>query len=137
VGVILIGALGALSIQGIESHQAGKKVSALLRLLGIQNFSFQNEVAILGIGAACCLILKTASSIYFTRKTLRFLSHKNTSLSNTLIEKVLSQDLLDIQKRSTQEILYILSDGVYNVFFGIIGSANSHLFDSFFISYKN
>ena len=123
VGVLLIGALGALSIQGIESHQAGNKVSALLRLFGIQNLSFQNEVAILGITASGCLILKTASSIFFTRKTLRFLSHKNTSLSNDLIEKVLSQDLLDMQKRPTQEILYILSDGVHNLFFGIIGSA--------------
>jgi hypothetical protein len=50
-GVVMIGALCALSIQGIESRQPGKQTSKVLNLLHIQNcdFHLQNIFSILHI----------------------------------------------------------------------------------------
>lgn len=122
VGVVAIGALGALSIQGIESQGPGNKVSQLLLFLHIQHFSFQKQVLILGTSAALILISKTIISIFFTRKTFFFLSNKGATLSGDLISKVLSLDMISLQKRSAQEILYIVSDGVKFLTLGILAT---------------
>ena len=122
-GVAIIGTLGALSIQGIESHNAGNKVSTLLKLFRLQHFTLQAQVAILGIIAGGILLVKTVSSIFFTRKIFYFLSVKCAELTTNLIEKILAQNLLEMQKRTTQEILYIVSEGVRNILLGILGTA--------------
>ena len=129
VGVVAIGALGALAIQGIESHKAGNKVSTLLKVLGIQNLSFQSQVALLGIGAAGILLGKTVISIIYTKKTFNFLANQGAEISFDAISKLMSQTLTEIQKRSSQEILYIISIGIRDVMLGIIGTSITMLSD--------
>ena len=122
VGVVIIGGLGALSIQGIESQKAGNKVSILLRVFNIQNFSFQNQIAILGSLAGVIFIFKTVISILFTRKTFSFLSLKSAKISGDLISKVLSQNLIALQKYNSQELLYFVSTGINNIMTGILAN---------------
>ncbi len=122
-GVISIGALGALSIQGIESHASGNKVSAFLNFLNIGNFSFHSQVAVLGALAAAVFICKTVFSVYFTRKIFFFLSYKGAEISADLTSRVLSQNLINIQRRSSQELLYILSNGVGALMNGLLATS--------------
>jgi ABC-type multidrug transport system fused ATPase/permease subunit len=129
LGVTFIGALGALSVQGIESKKAGNHVSVILNLLHIQNFSFQIQVVFLGLSAALAMIGKTALSIFFTRKTFRFMSFRGAKLTSDLVSKVLSQKMLDIQKRSSQETLFAVTNGVQAVVIGIISTVVNLLSD--------
>jgi len=122
LGVIVIGGLGALSIQGIESHSAGNKVSTLLRFLHLQTSTLKIQVAILGLSAAIILILKTLMSIFFVRRIFYFLSYKASEISADIISKVLSQNLISLQMRTTQEILYIVSDGVKSLMIGFLAT---------------
>ena len=128
-GVFIIGALAALSIQGIEAAPAGNKTGKILRVFHIENFSFQNQIAFLGAWAGGILILKTLISIYFTKKTFRFLSHKSAEVSNKLISKLLSQNILYISERSSQEILYILSQGIESIMLGLVATSLAILSD--------
>jgi ABC-type multidrug transport system fused ATPase/permease subunit len=123
LGVVAIGAIGALSIQGIESKGAGDKVGKVLRILGIDHFSFRNQIAILALVATLIFILKTLGTIYFVRKTLYFLAYKASQISAELIEKVLFQNLVQLKKKSSQEILFIVSDGIKNLMVGILGTS--------------
>ena len=122
-GVIAVGALGALSIQGIESRGPGNRVGNFLHLLHIYSFSLKAQVLLLGMGASILLICKTAISIYFTRRTFQFLSTKSSEISANMVSKILSQDLTYIQKRSSQEILFIITAGVNSVMNGILATA--------------
>ena len=122
-GVVIVGALGALSVQGIEVGHAGNKVRTLLTLFKIQNFSFQSQVAILGVIAASVLITKTVASMYLTRKVFYFLADKGAHLSADLISRVLSLNLTDLQSRNSQEILFITSIGVKNIMIGILATS--------------
>ena len=122
IGVVLIGGIGALSVQGIESHGSGNKVGLLLRLFRLENQSLRTQVAVLGITAAVVLISKTLVSIYFTRKIYFFLAHKGAKISATLIGKILSQDLIKVEERTSQEILFITSEGVKNITVGILAT---------------
>ena len=75
IGVAAIGVLGALAVTGVQSAQPGNRVSAALELLGLSNLSFQSQVAVLGLSAACILVIRTILSIIVTRKIYYFLSH--------------------------------------------------------------
>ena len=129
-GVILVGALGALSIQGIESRSPGNNVSKILSYLRIQNFSFQKQVAIIGVFAIIIFTSKTIFSIILTKMTFTFLSRKSAEISSDVVAKVLSKNLLFIQKRSTQEILFNVTEGVKNLTSGIIANSISMVADS-------
>jgi len=129
LGVAAVGILGALTITGVQSRQPGNRVSAVLTNLHLDQFTFQQQAAFLGVLAAMLLVTRTVLSIYFTKKVLYFLSAKSAELSSALLLRVLSQSLTDLQKRSSQEILHAVSSGINTVLIGVIGSLSSIIAD--------
>ena len=121
-GVAIVGVLGALTVNGIKSQQPGSRITEILEFARLDTFSFQAQVAILGFVVVLSMMLRTLLSIYFARKTLFFLAHQSAEISSTLVSKLLAQDLLKVQKRTTQENLYAVTTGVNTVVLGVIGS---------------
>ena len=130
VGVAVIGILGALAVNGVQSKQPGNRVSAALELLGLESFSFQQQAAILGLAAATILIGRTVFSIFFTKRTLLFLSRRGAVISSTLISRLLSQSLLAVQERTTQQTLYSVTQGVRVITLGVLAAAVSLIADA-------
>jgi ABC-type multidrug transport system fused ATPase/permease subunit len=112
LGVLAVGFLGALSVSGIQSKTPGTRASSLLSFLGISNFTFQQQAAMLGLFAVTVLTLRTILSIFFTRRILFFMSRRGALISSNLISKFLSLPLLTIQKWSTQAGIYAVTHGV-------------------------
>jgi len=129
LGVAIIGILGALAISGIQSGTPGDRVSAALDLIHIGNQSFQAQAAILGLGAAIILIGRTLLSVFFTRKTLFFLSRRGAVISSELVSKLLSQPLQKIQERTNQETIYAVTYGVTTITLGVLGTVVSLIAD--------
>ena len=102
IGVAIVGILGALAVRGVQSQQPGDRVSMVLRFLQIEDLSFQNQMVVLGLLAACLLIARTIASIYLNRKTLFFLSRRGATISARLASQLLSQSLLKVQNRTNQ-----------------------------------
>ena len=121
-GVAMIGALCALAIQGIESRGPGTQTSKVLNILHIEHFNFHTQIIVIGIASITLLSIKTVFSILSTRKIFRFLSIKGAEISGDMISRILSKDLLFIKRRSTQEILFIISDGVRSLTSGILAT---------------
>ena len=129
LGVAAIGVLGALSVTGVQSLQPGNRVSKVLETLGLENLTFQEQVAILGLAAAGILITRTILSIIVTRKVFYFLSRRGAMISSDLVSRLLSQSLLKIQMRSGQETLYALTSGVNSIMLGVLGTATTLVAD--------
>lgn len=121
VGVILMGAIGSLSVTGISSGKTGDRVNQLLKFLGIQDLTLQSQVAIIGITAALILITKTILSLVFSRKSLFFLARRGARISSDLVSKYFSGPLNLINNRSAQESIFALTSGVAYVMVGVIG----------------
>jgi ABC-type multidrug transport system fused ATPase/permease subunit len=121
-GVAIVGLLGALTVNGIKSQQPSSRITQILEFAHLNTFSFQLQVAILGLVVVFSMMLRTLLSIYFARKTLFFLAHQSAQISSILISKLLAQDLLKVNKRTTQENLYAVTAGVNIVVLGVIGS---------------
>ena len=122
LGVIAIGLLGALSVTGLQSGEPGDRVSAALRILHIQSATFQRQAVILGISAVVLLVGRTVLSIFFTRRTLFFLSRRGAKISADLISRLLSQSLLVVQSRTTQETVYAVTTGVERIVLQVLAT---------------
>jgi ABC-type multidrug transport system fused ATPase/permease subunit len=130
IGVAAIGILGALSVTGIQSQQPGDKILRVLELLKIDSYSFQSQVAILGLSACVIFIFRTVFSIIITRKVLFFLSRQGAQISAKLLNQLLGQSLLQIQSRSTQEIVYSLTIGVSAITLGVLATSVALIADA-------
>jgi ABC-type multidrug transport system fused ATPase/permease subunit len=122
-GVALVGLLGALAVTGVQSMNPGNRVSTALDFLGIQSFTIQKQVAILGLLAAGLFIVRTVLSVIVSRRTLFFLSRRAAKITGNLTAKLLSQPLLKLQEIPNQETLYALTVGVSTITLSIIGAA--------------
>jgi ABC-type multidrug transport system fused ATPase/permease subunit len=123
LGVAVIGLLGALSLNGVQSRPPGDRVSSFLKFFGLFDESFQTQAAMLGIAASVILITRTLISIVLTRKVLFFLSRRGALISSDLMKKLMSQPLVAIQQKTLYENLYAVTSGVSNVTLGILGTA--------------
>lgn len=123
LGVLAIGLLGALSVTGIQSREPEDRVSQALQFLNISNFSFQEQALYLGIGAVLLLVGRTFLSIFFTRRILFFLSRRGAKISANVLARLLSQPLLFVQLRTSQETLYAVTRGVEMIVLQVIATA--------------
>ena len=122
LGVVAIGLLGALSVTEIQGNQPGIRVSNALSFLNVSNSSYQTQALILSAGAVTLLVGRTILSIFFTRRILFFLSRRGAKISAELIARVLSQSLLALQTRTTQETLYAVTRGVQLIVIEVIAT---------------
>jgi ABC-type multidrug transport system fused ATPase/permease subunit len=123
LGVAVIGLLGALSLNGVQSRPPGDRVSTFLNFFGLFDETFQTQAAALGVAASVILVSRTLISIVLTRKVLFFLSRRGAVISSDLMKKLMSQPLVTIQKKTLYENLYAITSGVSNVTLGILGTA--------------
>ena len=132
-GVAVIGVIGAMTINGSASRPPGERVTKVLEFLQIDNFSLSKQVAILGLIAALLLVGKTVSTIFLTRRTMFFLGNRASLITKDLIYKLLNQSIQEIQRRSVQENVFLVTNGVTSITNGIISTTISLLADTFLL----
>jgi len=118
LGVAIIGIVSALAVSGIQSKSSSQGISKILNLIQIQNLSFQVQVGLLSILAVLVLLSRTLISIYFIRRVYYFFANKSAELSADLMLKVLSQTLLKLREKTTQDTLYSVTHGVNYLMMG-------------------
>lgn len=123
VAVFVLGLVGSLSVSGISSERPGDRVSSILDFLGILESSLQNQVAVLGVLAACALIFRSIASLYLSKKTLFFLSRRSAAISKTLLIRLLGQEIIKVRSRTVQETIFALTSGVQAVTVSILGAS--------------
>ncbi len=121
-GVLLIGILGALFVSNLQSITPDSKVSGLLELLRIENFSLQSQGVILGIASVVLLVGRTLFSILFTKRILYFFSRRGADTTEKLVQKLLSKPLLYVQARTIQETLFALTTGVSVIYMQVLAT---------------
>ena len=123
IGVLFIGILSSLAINGQTSNIEGSKTRIFLSILNIENSSFKLQALVLMLGASFLLIGRTILSIFFTRRMLFFLSLRGAYMTTKLISHVLSKPLLSIQAKTTHQLLYSVTIGVEVLIFGVLAAA--------------
>ena len=122
IGVALIGAASAILIRGLQSQGAGIQVSKFLEILNLDGLSQKTLLIVLGSGAVFFFVLKTILSVYFLRRTLRYMSVRNAQISSTLISKMLNRPVEKIFRNSIQHQIYNITGGVERLISGVVTS---------------
>jgi ABC-type bacteriocin/lantibiotic exporter with double-glycine peptidase domain len=130
ISVALIGLLTALTLSGIQSKQPEGTVARVLSELGLENFTFQQQAALLGIAAGVLIILKTVFSLLITRKLLLFLNLRGAQFSSEIIHKLLRQPILVIQEKTIQHTIFLVTSGVGAITNGVIATSVALVADS-------
>ena len=89
----------------------------------MQNLDFQTQALALVATATVLLVGRTILSIFFTRRVLFFLSQRGAKISSDLISRLLSQPLLIVQSRTTQEMLYSVTVGVERIAIQVLATS--------------
>jgi len=129
LGVAILGVIGALAVRGIQSQPPSGSIIDLLSVLNISEFSFQSQVAILGLFASLVLVIRTLSSLFLSWKIINFLSARSAQISNDLLSNITQKGLLELQNKSTAHTNYILGPGVSSIAVGILGTISNVIGD--------
>ena len=121
-GVALIGVTSAILIRGLQGLTAGDQVSRFLELLNLDGLPQRNLLILLGGTAIFFFIIKTILSVYFLRRTLRYMSIRNAQISSSLVSKMLNRPVEKIFSKSIQHQIYNVTDGVEKLVGGAVTS---------------
>jgi len=122
LGVALIGVASAVLIRGLQGLAAGDQVTRFLELLNLDGLPLQVLLILLGGSAIFFFILKTILSVYFLRKTFRYMSTRNAQISSSLVSKMLNRPVEKIYSKSIQHQIYNVTGGVETLVGGVITS---------------
>ena len=120
LGVALIGVTSAILIRGLQGLTAGDQVSRFLEILNLDGLPQRNLLILLGGAAIFFFIMKTILSVYFLRRTLRYLSIRNAQISSSLVSKMLNRPVEKIFRKSIQHQIYNVTGGVERLVGGAV-----------------
>lgn len=129
-GVIAIGLVGSLAVFGISSGKTNQAVENFFTQFGLIGLSFQAQAGILTLAASTLFIGRTVISMFISRRILHFLSRRAALISSELLNKFLQLPIYKIQRKSTNEIIYVLDNGISAIALGVVGSTLILLSDS-------
>jgi ABC-type multidrug transport system fused ATPase/permease subunit len=119
-GVALIGITSAILIRGLQGLTAGDQVSRFLEILNLDGLPQRTLLILLGGTAIFFFIMKTILSVYFLRRTLRYMSIRNAQISSSLVSKMLNRPVEKIFSKSIQHQIYNVTGGVERLVGGAV-----------------
>lgn len=134
IGVALIGLIGSITVSGIQSKNQNENIIQLLSKLRLSELTFQRQVAIIGGVAALILVGRSLLTMFISRKILYFLSYKSASISSKLIAELLSRNITQVKRRSSQETLFAVTTGVQALMLNVAGTAIGVFADLFLLA---
>ena len=122
IGVALIGLIGTLTVNGIQSKGPTPRIVQVLDFFNLNNFTFQQQVGVLGVFSVSFLLIRTFVSVALIKKTLTFLSSRGADLGESLIRGILKQPFVDLQKLGFQTPVFSVTHGTSIIMVGILGA---------------
>lgn len=123
IGIALLGIVVALAAAAASGESPPSQVTRAVSALGLDSAMTVETVAKLALAAGLLLIAKSLLSFLLTRRAFRFLATRQAIISSTMASQLLSQPLLFVQRRSSQETSYALTSGANAATLGILGNA--------------
>ncbi len=132
IGVILIGLTAAVAVNPKAVFDEGQ-FSSILPSYNFVDVSNSNLVVFFATSAVVILLIRTAASIFVTRKLGRFLSNKGSMVTSLLLRNLFEKDLITIRKRTTHEIIFATTEGVRALTLEVLASLVLIISDTFLL----
>lgn len=114
--------VGIYALKGVGVGNSLGASPSLTKYLGIQEFTFQSQVATMSAMICGIFVLRTILSMITTRKSLLFLGGISANISNRLVSNFFESNYSEIKSISKQKFIYTLTEGVDRLIIGGIGA---------------
>lgn len=128
MGVLLIGVVGLLTAAAATGSPIPDGLQSAIDAVGMGDASMATVAVLFGALAAVLLISKSIISLWIQRRVALFLAGRTGVVAGRLVDRFLSQSLLDVQKRPASWTTYAFIEGltsavssVLNQFMLIVG----------------
>ena len=122
VGIALIGVVVLISASALTGSAPTGLTATVTQVIGGELDPYSLAIA-LAVLAGLVLITKSLLSYALTRRTFRFLANRQAIIAGDLAATLLSQPLLYVQQRSSQETVLTLTRSVSQLTMGVLGGA--------------
>jgi ABC-type multidrug transport system fused ATPase/permease subunit len=123
IGVAFFGLIGSVTVSAISSRKITGRTESFINILGLENYSSQIQVGVLGALATILMVLKTFVSLYINKKVIFFLSRRGAIISANLASNLFKKSFTEIKKQGSQKLIYSLTSGVDLITVGVLGMA--------------
>jgi ABC-type multidrug transport system fused ATPase/permease subunit len=122
IGVAFFGLIGSVTVAAISSTKVAGRTESVINFIGLENYTSQVQVTILGFLAAVLMITKTLATLYFNRKIIFFLSRRSAIMSTNLTSSLFKKSFTDIKRQGSQKLIYSLTAGVNSITLGVLAT---------------
>lgn len=130
IGVVLVGAIGALGVSYISGAAVPVWVNQITSILGLGERSTQDSIIFVSSAVGCLFIGKSLLSLILLKRVFTFLAKRQIKVSIELATKLTKAPFLWLKRQSSDRLVYATHDGTSSLFMGVIGNAVSLVVDS-------
>jgi len=112
IAIALIAIVASITLNSVNNNKLSSSVSSFLKFLHIENLSVYTVVGILIFIMVILFIFRTIFSLYYSNRVYYFLANQNNIITKKTLIKLLNQDMRNIRKLPTQEIVFGLTNGL-------------------------
>jgi ABC-type multidrug transport system fused ATPase/permease subunit len=123
LGVAIIGVMATMSSQVLTWNKFSSSVTDLLKILGIANFSFYQQLILLSCFSMAVLTLRTFLSIYMTKKIFRIFGIKASNITSNILEKIFSKPINVLYSKNITEMTFVITKGVESIAIGVAATS--------------
>jgi ATP-binding cassette subfamily C protein len=131
IGVAFFGLIGSVTVAAISSTKVAGRTESVINFIGLENYTSQVQVIILGLLAGMLMVIKTFASLHLNKKIIFFLSRRSAIISANLTSSLFKKSFIEIKQQGSQKLIYSLTAGVDRITLGVL--ANSVLLVSDFV----
>jgi len=135
VGIVFLGALSSVVLNGLKSRSYGDRLGQFLALLKIENNDLNFQILFLASVAIVAIFSRILLSVYSSRRILRFLSIRSAQVSRKIFQKVLEEGLDFIKRRTALNTQFAINRGIDLMMVGCLGILMTLLADALSLSF--
>jgi ABC-type multidrug transport system fused ATPase/permease subunit len=121
-GVVLSGLTGVLAYSFYANVELPNAISNLILNSPIRNLSMKHQLLTCGLLIIVLFIGKSAIGIYLSFRNLRFLRSLAVNFTNRMYQDFSEVTYFKVKKLPRESFSYALTDGVLQLFLGVLGS---------------
>lgn len=112
IGVLLTGVIGALATFSYSNSSTPKQIARVLEIINLDDQDPATAIMFLSLIALAFFLAKTGLSLFFTRKTFRFLALHQGQISSALVNKILHSEYAWVRNQEPHALSTNLIVGV-------------------------
>jgi ABC-type bacteriocin/lantibiotic exporter with double-glycine peptidase domain len=133
LSVAIMGAIGALALNGIQSKPSGNRVQFILQAINLDGLTFQSQVALLGIIAVLLMLFKVLLQYSFNKKILNLLFEESIKLSSRLLSDGIRKQTRSELRNTYHEFQHAIGYGINATTIGTLGVVSTLISDVFLL----